>query len=518
VHEDITREDLEALRARGIPPAEFERQRHLLAHPPRPLHLERPCTRGDGIVVLEEASHAACLEAWERARDAGRLFKFVPASGAASRMFQAPLACLAESPVPTRRQLRERAQRDDVTAGDTLTLLDNLERFAFHEELQRVLQKHGPSDASEVESILTALLTAEGLDYANLPKGLLAFHHSPEGPRTAFEEHLAEAARYANGPEGCRLHFTVSPRHRRAFEQLAERLKTRYDDMVPGGFDILFSVQKPHTDMIALDLDNHPFRLSSGELLFRPGGHGALIDNLGELRGDIVFIKNIDNVTTVEQSGPTILWKKLLAGTLLMLQEQVFHCIQQLEAPGQSSGDLEEAVRLVREVLGLPIPDTLTAAGPEDLRLHLLNQLKRPLRVCGMVRNTGEPGGGPFWVRGSDGGLSRQIVERDQIDPASVEQQECFASGTHFNPVDLVCGLRDHRSEPYDLQAFIDPDAVFLSRKSSEGRALKALERPGLWNGAMAHWLTVFVDVPLETFNPVKTVLDLLRPAHQPRV
>jgi hypothetical protein len=433
-------------------------------------------------------------------------------------MFQAPLAMLAESPVPTHRQLQKRADGGDGLARDTLTLLDNLERFAFQPALQEILTAHDPKTTGDVEAILTALLTPAGLDYAHQPKGLLAFHQGARGARTAFEEHLAEGAEVARGPQTCRLHFTVSPQHRRAFETLAEHLAPALAAQFDCRFDIGFSVQKSHTDTIAVDLDNRPFRLPSGELLFRPGGHGALIENLAELQGDIVFIKNIDNVTTLDQKDLTLLWKKLLAGTLLLLQEKVFRCIDRLESPSQSAADLEEATRLVREDLGLPIPDTLTAAGPEDVRLHLLQQLHRPLRVCGMVRNTGEPGGGPFWVRDAEGRLSRQIVERAQIDPQSAEQQHCFETGTHFNPVDLVCSLRDHRGAPFDLREFIDPNAVFLSQKSSRGRDLKALERPGLWNGAMAHWLTVFVEVPLETFNPVKTVLDLLRPAHQAHV
>jgi hypothetical protein len=352
---------------------------------------------------------------------------------------------------------------------------------------------------------------------ARAPKGLLAFHDDHGAPRTPFEEQLTEGALTATGPTACRLHFTVSPQHLPGFASLLDRVRTLFEAQYGGAFAVDFSVQKPSTDMLAVDLDNEPFRQPNGSLLFRPGGHGSLIENLSDLQGDIVFIKNIDNVTTPAQSGPTVLWKKLLAGYLVRMQEKVFRCIENLEGPQQSAADLEAAAQLVRADLQLGIPDTLAAAGPEDLRLHLLQVLQRPIRVCGMVRNTGEPGGGPFWVRDANGNLTRQIVERDQTDRQSPEQQAHFDNGTHFNPVDLVCGMRDARGRAFDLHQFIDADAVFLSQKSSGGRALKALERPGLWNGAMAGWLTLFVEVPLETFNPVKTVLDLLRPAHQPR-
>jgi len=516
VDDALTVKDREDLQNRGIPLEELQRQLRLFARPPRPLHLDRPCTPGDGIVILGESERARCLEAWGTARDAGRFLKFVPASGAASRMFQSLLSVAHESPVPDRARLRQRAN-DDVAAAATLEVLENLPRFAFHQPLLEAAAAAGLRlDADAVADVLGCLLTERGLNYAEQPKGLLAFHHGNGTPRTPFEEHLTEAALYAAGPSSCRLHFTVSPQHQPGFEALLQRLRSVYEAQTGVAYQVEFSTQKPSTDMIAVDLENQPFRQADGSLLFRPGGHGALIENLRDLDGDVVFIKNIDNVTTPAQNAPTVLWKKVLAGYLVRIQEKVFRCIEQLEDPQQSSGDLEDAVYLVREELGLDIPDTLTAAGPEDLRLYLLQLLKRPLRVCGMVRNTGEPGGGPFWVRNAQGQLSRQIVERAQTDLQSPEQQAHFDQGTHFNPVDLVCGMRDAGGKAFDLLKFIDADAVFLSHKSSAGRALKALERPGLWNGAMAGWLTLFVEVPLETFNPVKTVLDLLRPAHQP--
>lgn len=517
--EFITAEDRQELQQRGIPLTEIDRQLQLFANPPRPIHLDRPCTLQDGIVALDDAERSRCLEAWQQAQGAGRFLKFVPASGAASRMFQALLSIAAESPAPSFAELQERATQQDNAARDTVEFFEKLPQFAFYDALLAGLQAAGKDiqdPKQHIAAILEFVLTPAGLDYANQPKGLLAFHQEEDGARTPVAEHLTEAALYASGETACRVHFTVSPQHQAGFEALLARVCEPIEAQFGVSFDISFSTQKPSTDLLAVDLENKPFRKQSGALLFRPGGHGALIENLGDLQGDIVFIKNIDNVTTQERNEATVVWKKLLAGYLVRIQQKMFHCLEQLQSPQVTATHVEDAMRLVREELSLPLPDTLAAAGREALRLHLVKLLDRPLRVCGMVRNTGEPGGGPFWIRDISGMGSRQIVERAQTDLQSTEQQAIFEQGTHFNPVDLVCSVRDCRGQQFDLSQFIDDNAVFLSKKSSEGRDLLALERPGLWNGAMAGWVTLFVEVPLDTFNPVKTVLDLLRPAHQP--
>ena len=503
-------QDRSQLEAAGIHSEEAERQLALLREPPAPTRLLRPCTPGDGIEVLSEARlpglHALHAEA---ARE-GRFTKFVPASGAASRMF-ADLEKFRGRPV-TRAEVARRVGEGDKAAAALLTFLDNLDRFPFAEALARAAG--GATD--DVTVLLDALLGEDGLDYGNLPKGLIPFHRYGDDVRTAFEEHLVEAAAYARDGRGtCRLHFTVSPEHRARFEDTLREIRGGYEGAFGVRLEVGFSTQEPATDTLALDADGAPFRREDGTLLLRPGGHGALLHNLNVLSAagaDLVFVKNIDNVVPDRLRGPTVTWKKAIAGRLLELERQA-HGYAHLLATGQAAeAVVTEARAFCRDVLHAPDPPTPGPAG----RAYLLERLRRPLRVCGVVPNTGEPGGGPFWVQAEDGTVSLQIVEGAQIDAQDPEQARIYASSTHFSPTDLVCALRDPDAHPYDLGTYVDPRAVLLARKTHEGRPLLALERPGLWNGAMARWNTVFVEVPLATFTPVKTVLDLLRPEHQP--
>lgn len=462
-------DDLSQMAGLGIAPEEALRQIELFRNPPPFTRVLRPCRVGDGIRQISKMAEPWLLARFEEAARSGRVAKFVPASGAATRMFKDLLA-------------------------NRETFLENLPRFAFYEDLAGI-----PADA-----VLEHLLTEK----AELPKGLLKFHRYPEGSRTPFEEHLVEAADVTRDADGvCRLHFTVSPQHQERFEQLLEEVRRVYQALYRCRFQVSFSDQRRSTDTIAVDPDNQPFRQEDGTLLFRPGGHGALLDNLNSLGWDLVLIKNIDNVVPDSRKPVVNGWKKALTGHLLALQQRIFRLQERLEADPAA---LDEAVKLVEEELSRPIP-----AGV-DRRQFVLDALNRPLRVCGVVRNQGEPGGGPFWVEDADGRVSIQIVESSQIDPKI--RDKVLAQSTHFNPVDIVCALRDRHGAPYDLHRFVDPATVFISSKSHEGRPLKALERPGLWNGAMAGWNTVFVEVPDETFAPVKTVLDLLRPEHQPGV
>jgi hypothetical protein len=513
-----TQGDLAQFAAQGTTPAEVERQIELFRHPPPPLELARPCRIGDGIRVLSQEEIAEAPRLCEEARRRGRLAKFVPASGAASRMFQSLLAARAAGAASTRAEAERRAAAGDADARAVLALVDNLPRFAFQPALRASLGAAGLDLAAlvqrgDLEPILDHLLTPAGLDYAQLPKGLLHFHRYGEAARTPFEEHLIEAAGYVrDGNGGCRLHFTVSPEHGERFEALLEAVRANYEARFAASFRIDFSVQKGSTDTIAVDLRDEPFRSGAGTLVFRPGGHGALIENLNDFGGDIVLVKNVDNVVPEHLAGLTILWKQVLAAYLVRLEEQIHRHLSILEGPPHASA-LEEAASFARRELSLDLPVGGDFAARRE---RLVRRLDRPLRVCGVVENTGEPGGGPFWVRGADGYLSLQIIESAQVDQGDPGQRAIFGASTHFNPVDIVCGVRDRRGEPFDLRRFADPRAVFLSRKSSGGRELKALELPGLWNGAMADWNTVFVEVPLKTFNPVKTVLDLLRPEHQP--
>jgi hypothetical protein len=428
--------------------------------------------------------------------------------------------------------------------------MDGLKKFAFFRELKSALSGQGFNVDTLLEKgyfrdILRFLLTGDGLDYVNLPKGLLKFHEYPEGSRTAFEEHLVEAASYVADEDGrCPLHLTVSQEHLNGFDSSFKAVRPIYEERYGVVYDISFSMQAKSTDTLAVKLDNTPFRQEDGRLLFRPGGHGALLKNLNDIDGEIIFIKNIDNVVTDHLKPETFRWKKIMGGYLISIQNQIRDYMKKLasgDADHQKIKDdrrtsnierpitqgvkkqtstldtlLAEAAGFLDEKLLLSIPGLIKSASPEAKRSYLMERLDRPVRVCGMVKNRGEPGGGPFWVEDETGERSLQIVETTQIDLDSKEQRDIVEASTHFNPVDLVCGVRDWQGRPFDLSRFVDPKTVVISQKSKDGRDLKALEHPGLWNGSMARWITLFVEVPGITFNPVKTVNDLLRKEHQP--
>ncbi len=512
----FTAADREQLRERGISEAEALRQLALLGRPTAWADVVRPCTVGDGIERVDEATASGLLEREAAASGRGRRVKFVPASGAATRMFRDLLRCLDdEAGTRSWDEVRRKAARGRAGSRAAVRLREGLDRFPFRAALERALGRN-PAEAGPRE-LLTALLTGQGLAYAELPKGLLAFHDYGGSARTAFEEHLVEGAGYARDGAGtARLHFTISDEHRPGFRDLLQRVGAGYEREHGVRFEVDFSAQHPETDTLASDLDGRPFRDADGRLLFRPGGHGALINNLDAIDADLVFVKNIDNVQPDRVKPLVVRWKRVLAGRLLDLQGEVFERVGALRDGTPSGSELEAALDFVRRRLHVePGPDAVPE-DPPGRRDWLLDRLERPLRVCGVVPNTGEPGGGPFWVRGGDGTVSPQIVETSQIDQESQQQRRLLRAATHFNPVDLVCAPRGVDGEKYDLARFVDEDAVIVTVKSAGGRELKALERPGLWNGAMAGWNTAFVEVPLETFSPVKTVLDLLRDEHQP--
>lgn len=514
------RAELEQLAESGIAPAEAERQIRLLTDPPPAIRLERPCRIGDGIQRLDAAEREEARREHERVRRAGRILKFVPASGAASRMFKSLLATLAEVRADNMDSLRKASAAGNRDATEALAFLDGLRRFAFRDDLAAAMRQSGPDLERAIgdgkwRAILEHLLSGRGLDYAEQPKGLLLFHRYSDGNRTAFEEHLVEAAAFVRDDGGvCRVHFTVSPEHRARFESLLECVRPAYEKRYSVRFAVDFSVQESATDTLAVDLANAPFRSTDGRLLVRPGGHGALIANLDALGADIAQLQNVDNIVPDHLRGQTLEWKEMLVGRLSIVQRAALGHMEKLAS--SDSAAVEAALAFLADAFGVSAPQAVKRGGSEEKRAYALERLRRPIRVCGMVPNTGEPGGGPFWVRERDGSTTLQIVESAQVDPASSEQQAVFASSSHFNPVLLACALRDLEGRPFRLSEFVDDDAVFIARKSKDGRDLKALERPGLWNGAMAHWNTVFVEVPGICFAPVKTVNDLLRPEHQP--
>ena len=398
--------------------------------------------------------------------------------------------------------------------------LNRFEKFAFYDDLNAACEKMSGKDISALVSegnykaVVAALLEAAGLNYGALPKGLLKFHRYEDGNRTPLEEHLVEGALYAANKNGkVNVHFTVSPEHRRLFEALVADKAAVYAKKYGVDYNVTFSEQKPSTDTIAADMDNQPFR-DNGKLLFRPGGHGALIENLNDLDADVIFIKNIDNVVPDKLKGDTVLYKKLIAGVLVALQQKAFAYLELLDSGRYTHEQVIEILQFLQKKLFCKNPETKNLEDAE-LVLYLKEKLNRPMRVCGMVKNVGEPGGGPFLAYNSDGTISLQILESSQIDMDDPEKKEMFEKGTHFNPVDLVCAVRDYKGRKFDLVNFVDKATGFISYKSKNGKDLKALELPGLWNGAMSDWNTVFVEVPLGTFNPVKTVNDLLRDQHQ---
>jgi hypothetical protein len=518
----FTAADRADLEARGIALEEAERQLELLAAPPPRVRLLRPCRLGDGIRPLDPADQPRLVALADEAALAGRLSKFVPASGAATRMFKGMLATLdavgrAELTVGL---LTTQATAGDVDAAETLALLDGLERFAFYPRLVAQVAAAGRDlealrRQGEVRPILEALLLPCGLGFADLPKGLIPFHRDPEAEeasRSPFAEHLAEAlATVADADRRARLHLTIPAAHRSGFEAELERCRA---SRWAAGFalEVGFSHQEPATDTLALDPEGQPFRTPEGRLLFRPGGHGSLLRNLELAGGDLVFLRNIDNVLPARRAAIVTHGSKVLVGVLLDVQQRLHELQGRLErARVPSTTLLAEAAAFAAEELGHPAPPGLDALA---LKAFLLDRFERPLRVCGMVENRGEPGGGPFWVETAFGEVSLQIVEAAQIDPHSASQQEIVRASGYFNPVDLVCALRDRHGRPYALADFADPTTAFVANKSQFGRPLRALEHPGLWNGGMARWNTIFVEVPAETFAPVKTVLDLLRPEH----
>lgn len=514
--------DLEQIQSHGLTVKTVEEQIRKFRKGTPYLNLDRPCKPGDGIQKLEGGMAEKCLEAYRSKALDRQLLKFVPASGAATRMFKTLIKV---------NNNYSRIRASEVAAGLTedtgenkeiIEFTNNLHKFAFFPDLEKALAREGMNAGEllkqgEYKPFLDYLLTDKGLHYGSKPKGLLKFHAYPEETRTAFEEHLVEAAGYSRSAAGdCRLHFTVSPSHQAGFEKLFEQVAASYESRLESRFKADFSVQPPSTDTIAVDMADQPFRRSDGSLLFRPGGHGALLENLNRLATDIVFIKNIDNVVHDRFKPETIEKKQILCGYLMILQEKIFTYIEALAQNPPDESLTKEVANFAATELCAPPPESFYTEEPENRRRYLLDQLNRPLRVCGMVPNSGEPGGGPFWVRGRDGRLSIQIVETSQIDPEDERQQSIQKALSHFNPVDLVCAPLDVNRQPFDLNRFVDPEAVFIAYKSEDGRDLKALEHPGLWNGAMALWNTVFVEVPLITFNPVKRVNDLLREPHQP--
>ncbi|NDV22574.1 DUF4301 family protein [Desulfovibrio sp. JC022] len=487
-------------------------QRFRAGFPSTPLL--RPCTPDDGITIINDHERQRLIEIFKQAAENGRITKFVPASGAATRMFKSLLAVYnsSEEEIPN-------LESSDENVVFCRTFINSLPKFAFHDELKQLMAGNGKDldnafQTMDFRTILHYVLSPEGLNYGGLPKGLIPFHGYPDHPRTPFAEHIIEAMEYARDTKNrVRAHFTVPPAHRERIEKHISEILKRYPEM---DFRISYSEQRKQTNTIAVDLSGEGFRTNDDRLLFRPAGHGALLINLNDLQGDIVFLKNIDNVAPDHLKSDTIEYKQILGGLLVELQKEIFSHVRRIKHETIDTNMLKTIEKFITDRLSLPLPDSYGLMSKEDKSAWLLSKLDRPIRVCGMVENTGEPGGGPFWVADPDGVPARQIVEKSQVDLDDPAQAKCLSKATHFNPVDIICGLRDFEGKPFNLLERIDKDSGFISVKSKDGKELKAMELPGLWNGSMADWTTIFVEVPLSTFSPVKTVNDLLKSEHQP--
>ena len=506
----LTQEDKELLAKKGISEQQIQEQLACFEQGFPFLKLAGAAAVDNGGIFIPTADEqAAYLAAWDAYKDGDKkVVKFVPASGAASRMFKNMFEFLG-------------ADYDVPTTDFEKKFFDHIHSFAFFNDLNAAcLDNTGKTIDALVEeknykAVVANLLEAAGLNYGALPKGLLKFHRYEDGVRTPLEEHLVEGALYAAGKTGqVNVHFTVSTEHRALFAKLVEAKVAEYAQKYGVEYNISFSEQKPSTDTMAATMDNQPFRDEKGKLVFRPGGHGALIENLNDLDADIVFIKNIDNVVPSKFRATTTKYKRVIAGYLVEIQAKVAAMLQKIEAGECTEKELKPMLAYLENELSIH-SDKTAEMDKEQLCAYIKAKLNRPIRVCGVVKNEGEPGGGPYLAYNPDGTYSPQILESAQIDSSNPDAVALMNSGTHFNPVDLVCYLKDYKGEKFNLKEFVDLDTGLISMKSKNGVDIKALELPGLWNGSMSDWITVFVEVPIETFNPVKTVNDLLRPEHQ---
>lgn len=503
----FTQKDLHQIAEKGIRIDEVNRQIKHFQAGFSPANVTMTATPGKGIIALSEGEELHYKDVFLNNAPDFQITRFIPASGAATRMFKTLYEALSEL------EGKSSEKQEQWLAGnkEMKRFFEQLKKYPFYEDLE--MKKD-----SKPSRVLKNLLDESGLDYGNKPKGLLKFHKYGEGDRrTSFEEHVLEAVKYCgNRKREIKIHLTVSPAHLEGFQEEAARIIPRIENESGFQIHLSFSFQNPETDTIAVDPDNQPFRNSDGRIVFRPGGHGALIQNLDAMDTDIIFISNIDNVAPDRVKNARVRYKQILGGVLLEAKSKISYYLQQLHNGGKIERTrLDNMASYLHEQLGIAIPEMLGSWDAPELEAWLIQTMNRPIRVCGMVKNEGEPGGGPFYLRSETGEVSLQIVESSQIDLKNPYQAAVFGESTHFNPVDLVCSVRDFLGEKFMLTKFVDQNTGFISDKSVGGKPLRALELPGLWNGSMAGWLTLFVDVPVETFSPVKTVFDLLREEHR---
>lgn len=499
---DLSQKDTEQIKSQGLTRRDVERQLGVYRRGPQSLDLVRACTVGDGIMPVSPALRKRFIELFDELSPRRKMVKFVPASGAASRMFADWFEASREGGF-SGTEWEKKFYRDLKKMPFAPLLHDS-------EKARRYIKE------KKTAALLSYILTGEGLNYGWLPKALIHFHAYREGATaTALEEHLVEAASCLRDRAGrTRLHLTVSVEHQRAIRAELRRIKQALEKEFDVRLKVELSVQSPSTNIIAVNEDLSPFRDEEGRLVFRPGGHGALLQNLGALDANFIFLKNIDNVVPRRLLEKIMPYKKLLGGVAMEMQRRVFTILDELDRGGTTEEKIREYAAFLCKELNGSLPPDFSDWTPSRRRKKLFSLLNRPLRVCGMVRNEGEPGGGPFWVLQKDGSHSVQIVESAHVRPGDKGQQSIWSGSQFFNPVDMVCCTRDFRGNKFDLDKYVDRDAYLISAKMEKGEKLLAQELPGLWNGSMAYWNSVFVELPLTVFNPVKTVFDLLRPQH----
>ncbi|MFE3846402.1 DUF4301 family protein [Flavobacterium sp. LB3P45] len=500
----------------GVPLENIKQQLSFFRNGIEKSNLVGPATLFNGILKLSEKNFQEKAIFFDKNKTNLKLEKFVPASGAASRMFQFLIAFLNEFDVENESINAYINRKKDTELS---IFIVGLEKFPFFEAIDEKLRKEFPDFESLNRDyknyyFIKLLLAKDFFDFSSKPKGVLPFHKYKIHTATALEEHLYECAYYSSSNDNAHLHFTVSEVHQNQFESIIDTVKKSIENQSGTTIKVSYSYQNKNTDTLAVDFENKPFRDENGRLFFRPGGHGALIDNLNNRDADIVFIKNIDNVSQ-NHIQKNVLYKKALAGILLEIQQRLFKYLYAIDAEEIQQDYIDEILLFLEEKLNIRTPDDFYELSFENKIIELKVLLNKPVRVCGMVKNEGEPGGGPFWVKDEKGAVSLQIVESSQADLSNESQKKILDNATHFNPVDLVCGLKNYKKEKFDLRKFVDHNSGFIVEKNTLGKTIKSYELPGLWNGAMANWITIFVQVPLITFNPVKSVNDLLKSAHQ---
>ncbi|MEM6516226.1 MAG: DUF4301 family protein [Bacteroidota bacterium] len=514
----FTQQDIKQIKNKGLTKKIVERQIEIFKNGLPYSNLVSAAVIDDGITKLDEQKNNKYISIFESKKNEVSIIKFVPASGAATRMFKFLFEFLQDY------SLEQESVNSYINRHKDNSLsmfFIGLEKFPFYSIVMNELNRLYPNfnELSTNEKSLyfvKTMLEEDHLNYGNYPKGLLPFHeYKNQVISTAFEEHLFETALYSPDEKPAQIHFTVSEDHKDKFKEEFKRVEEKVEKKTGSKFDISFSYQKQSTDTIAVTPKNKPFRLDDNSILFRPSGHGALLENLNDLDADVLFIKNIDNVVVYKYKEEVVKYKKVLAGILLEVQEKSFSYLKDLESSEISEEWLIQIAEFLTNEMNVRISVEFEKYSKKYQIEYLVEKLNRPIRVCGMVKNEGEPGGGPFWVKDESSNISLQIVESAQIDLKNKRQKKILKESTHFNPVDIVCGVRNYKGEKFDLTKYVDEKAAFITNKTKAGQELKALERPGLWNGSMANWNTIFVEVPLITFNPVKTVNDLLKSTHQ---